>query len=213
MQPSAMPKSGGASGSQSAGSPDTMSFGRPVDPPEVGAFQAGEVTSGRGSSGRSGSGRYPAGSVRRPSASSGGTPMTTDGSASSRIASSSRAGQLGRHRLRDGADLPAGREGDEPFDRVGEGDRDHVARPMHLRQKVAGKPVGRGFELRSGDALLAAGDRRPVGILLGERGQPPAVGDEGHGDERIARARRQVPGARRRASPALVARGRQISNR
>src|SRR5271154_5136315 len=94
MQPSATPNSGGASGSHSAGSPDTMSFGRPVDPPDVGAFHAGETASGSGPSDRSGSGRYPMGSVRRPPADSCGTPITTEGSASSRIASSSRAGSL-----------------------------------------------------------------------------------------------------------------------
>ena len=40
-----------------------------------------------------GSGRYPAGSVRRPSASSGETPITAEGFASSRIACSSRSGR------------------------------------------------------------------------------------------------------------------------
>ena len=49
-QPSGVDAEGGRrpSGSIEAGSPATISFGRPVDPPEVGAFHAGDVTSGRG---------------------------------------------------------------------------------------------------------------------------------------------------------------------
>src|SRR5438105_15226970 len=38
----------GASGSMSDGSPDTINFGRPVEPPEVGAFHAGDTASGNG---------------------------------------------------------------------------------------------------------------------------------------------------------------------
>ena len=44
------PRVGRASASMVAGSPATISFGRPVEPPDVGAFHAGEVTSGRGAS-------------------------------------------------------------------------------------------------------------------------------------------------------------------
>jgi hypothetical protein len=40
---------GGASRSSIAGSPDTISFGRPVEPPDVGAFHALDTTSGNGS--------------------------------------------------------------------------------------------------------------------------------------------------------------------
>jgi hypothetical protein len=47
-----------ASGSTRPGSPDTMSLGRPVEPPDVGAFQAGETASGSGGAcGGDGSGR------------------------------------------------------------------------------------------------------------------------------------------------------------
>src|SRR4051794_6487725 len=46
MQPVGDPKTPGAASSNSAGSPDTISFGRPVEPPDVGAFQAGEIASG-----------------------------------------------------------------------------------------------------------------------------------------------------------------------
>ncbi len=42
-------KDGGSSSSIVAGAPATISFGRPVEPPEVGAFQAGEIWSGSGS--------------------------------------------------------------------------------------------------------------------------------------------------------------------
>ena len=46
------------SGSTRAGSPDTISFGRPVEPPEVGAFHDGDTTSGNGLAlGGAGSGR------------------------------------------------------------------------------------------------------------------------------------------------------------
>src|ERR1700722_20855696 len=51
-QPSGGPIRRGTSASKDAGSPDTISLGRPVDPPDVGAFHAGDVTSGSGSSGR-----------------------------------------------------------------------------------------------------------------------------------------------------------------
>ena len=48
----------GPSGSTRAGSPDTISFGRPVEPPEVGAFHDGDTTSGNGLAlGGAGSGR------------------------------------------------------------------------------------------------------------------------------------------------------------
>src|SRR5581483_11170749 len=90
MLPPKKPNRGGESRSYSAGSPETISFGLPVEPPDVGAFHAGDVTSTSGSSERSGSGTYPAGMARRPWASSAGTPITTEGSASSRMASSSR---------------------------------------------------------------------------------------------------------------------------
>ena len=77
----------------------------------------------------------------------------------------------GRHRLGDGSDLPARCEGDEPFDRVGESDGDHVAFRCVSPEKVTGEPVCGRFEFRSGDALITAGDRRPVWGLLGERGR------------------------------------------
>ena len=45
-----------ASVSMSDGSPATISFGRPVEPPEVGAFHAGDTASGSGPSARSAGG-------------------------------------------------------------------------------------------------------------------------------------------------------------
>ena len=47
------PSADGGSSSMSDGSPDTISLGRPVDPPEVGAFHAGDTASGSGPSLRS----------------------------------------------------------------------------------------------------------------------------------------------------------------
>src|SRR5579875_1274739 len=69
-----------------------MSFGRPVEPPDVGAFHEGDTTSGKGSSGIEGSGSWPTGRAHRPPASDGSMPITTAGSARSRIADSSRSG-------------------------------------------------------------------------------------------------------------------------
>src|SRR5438552_8728915 len=94
MHPSGEASIAGPSSFHSAGSPDTISLGRPVEPPEVGAFHAGDVTSGNGPSSRPGSGRYPTGSARRPPATCSPTPITAAGSARSRIAWSSRSGSL-----------------------------------------------------------------------------------------------------------------------
>src|SRR3954453_13174167 len=56
-QPSSLIISGdGWSGSINDGSPATISLGRPVDPPDVGAFHAGDTASGSGSSSRSAAG-------------------------------------------------------------------------------------------------------------------------------------------------------------
>jgi hypothetical protein len=80
----------------SAGSPDTISFGRPVLPPEVGAFHAGEIEIGEVA--RIGLGaRKPIGTQQRPSIEPSGTPTTADGFASSMIASNSRWGR--RHEI------------------------------------------------------------------------------------------------------------------
>jgi hypothetical protein len=93
-QPSgSTPSVGRASGSSTAGSPETMSFGRPVEPPEVGAFQAGEVTSGSGPSSMEGWGTWPAGRQSRPGTASGSDPTTSRASASSTIACSSDGGR------------------------------------------------------------------------------------------------------------------------
>ena len=94
--PGAMPNGGVADVSNSAGSPDTISFGKPPDPPDVGAFHAGEIASGRSSSVNSGGGLRPSGrctidSGRRANASSG-VPMTTMEPASSTMSANSRAG-------------------------------------------------------------------------------------------------------------------------
>ena len=48
------------------GSPDTMSFGRPVDPPEVGAFHAVATASGNGRASASAGGRQPTGRLGVP---------------------------------------------------------------------------------------------------------------------------------------------------
>src|SRR3954447_11124950 len=94
-QPSGvMSNGGGPSGSTRAESPETISLGRPVEPPDVGAFHAGDTASSSGPSSMSALGRYPAGMQRRPEKAPSATPMTADGSASSTMAASSRPGSL-----------------------------------------------------------------------------------------------------------------------
>jgi hypothetical protein len=70
----------------------TISLGRPVLPPEVGAFHEPGTTEGSGSSASAASGSNPAGAAGRPGTSDGSTPTTSAGSASSRIARRSAAG-------------------------------------------------------------------------------------------------------------------------
>ena len=71
--------------------PATMIFGRPVLPPDVGAFQLGGTAGGRGSADSVASGVQPAGSHARPVAS---VPTTSDESASSTMAASSAGGSF-----------------------------------------------------------------------------------------------------------------------
>ena len=85
---------GGASVSIIDGSPDTISFGRPVEPPDVGAFQAGDTASGSGPSSRSSGDRYPSGRQIGPSIAPGSTPTATLEPARATISCSSRAGNL-----------------------------------------------------------------------------------------------------------------------
>src|SRR5262247_264746 len=70
----------------------TMSFGRPVLPPDVGALSDAPVTGGRGAAGSDESASKPAATVARPGASEGSTPTTSDGLARSMIALRSTAG-------------------------------------------------------------------------------------------------------------------------
>src|SRR5262249_18544934 len=76
-----------------AGSPARISFGRPVDPPDVGAFHELAAAGGSGSSLRPGSGSRPAAQVTRPGTRSESTPTTSAESASSTIVASSRPGR------------------------------------------------------------------------------------------------------------------------
>src|SRR5216110_2500623 len=74
------------------GRPDTISFGRPVLPPDVGAFHAGETRSGSGPSSSASSTSVSALTHARPATSPGSARTTSAGSASATIASSSAAG-------------------------------------------------------------------------------------------------------------------------
>ena len=160
-----------------AGSPATISFGRPVEPPEVGAFHDGEVTSGRGASSSEGAARSPAGRQARPGSRSG-----FDADHDLRVGELDDGLQLGvgqpvRHGLRDGADLPRRGGRHEPLDRVRQRDRHHVAEPDATLLQVAGQPVGRRLEPGPRDRVVAAGDQHPVGIRRGQIGEPPRVRD------------------------------------
>ena len=79
--------------SHSAACLATMSLGRPVLPPDVGALNDAPITGGSGSEEVDGSGSNPAGTVGRPGTSVGSTPTTRDGFASSMIALRSAAGR------------------------------------------------------------------------------------------------------------------------
>src|SRR5687768_10823000 len=92
--PSTNPKRFGASGSSSAGSPATMSLGRPVEPPDVGAFQAGDTASGSGPSSSSAGVRYPSGRQVVPASVPGSAPSATFEPARATISASSRAGSF-----------------------------------------------------------------------------------------------------------------------
>ena len=81
-----------SSGSHAAGCVATISFGRPVLPPDVGALNEAAITGGNGSDEIDASGAKPAGIVARPGASPGSTPTTSDGFARSMIARRSAAG-------------------------------------------------------------------------------------------------------------------------
>ena len=75
------------------GSPETISLGRPVEPPDVGAFQAGLTTSGSGSSGGSSAAGWSTTVIAlRPASSPSSTPTITGGSARSTMPASSRSG-------------------------------------------------------------------------------------------------------------------------
>src|SRR5215216_4660577 len=76
----------GWSGSNTPGSPARMSLGRPVDPPDVGAFQDGATRSGSSPSSSAGSGSNPAGITVRPGWAPGSAPTTRAESASSTMA-------------------------------------------------------------------------------------------------------------------------------
>ena len=125
------------------GSPDTMSLGRPVEPPEVGAFHAGEITSGSGSAfGLTTGATNPRRPWPRPGKASASAPSTTRGSANSMMAASSRTGSREDTGWGIAPDLPGGRHGDNPVDRVGQGNRDHVPDVDAIVDQLPGQGVG-----------------------------------------------------------------------
>ena len=81
------------SGSVVPSCPATMTLGRPVLPPDVGAFHAVATRSGSSPSGTSAPGSKPAGTLARPGWSPGSTPITNGGSTRSTMSSRSRFGR------------------------------------------------------------------------------------------------------------------------
>ena len=67
------------------GSPATINLGRPVEPPDVGAFIAGAVTSGSGESSYAEASKFAA-TVLRPGCADCSTPTTNAESANSTMA-------------------------------------------------------------------------------------------------------------------------------
>ncbi len=118
-----MPSSGAASGSIRLGWFARISFGRPVEPPDVIALYGFETASGNGP-------------ASKPSTSSGAS-TTTREPASSMIASSSRFGQARRDRLRNRAQLPARDRRRDERDAVRQRDRHEVVLADALRRQGA----------------------------------------------------------------------------
>ena len=163
-QPSgSTPRVGRASGSSVAGSPDTMSFGRPVEPPEVGRLPRR----------RDGVGqrtvldrrvRHVAG--RQALACRAARPAPRRRRPASRPARRWPAARPAGSRYDTGCGMaPSFQHAaavDEPGDRVRERDRHHVAQADAPALQVARQPVGRRLEGRPRDRLVAAGDQHPV---------------------------------------------------
>ena len=183
--------------SRTAGSPDTISFGRPVLPPDVGAFQAGDAAS-------------------RSSMSGSATSIADRPSAGSRSAGTfDRAARRARRRTRR-ANSPARRS--PPARAAGAGPTPAAAprrparsacwatnqsielgsaivtmspcrTPLTARSRASSSAASR--RSGAGDALLATRDGRPIGRGLGVRGEQTVAGDDRH----RVRSVREVRGA------------------
>ena len=176
---SPMPNGPSRSGFAVAGAPDRMILGRPVLPPDVGAFHDAAIgSSGNGSSPSAGSGTI-------------GSMTTSAGSASSMIAARSRSGQPVRDGLRRRAALPRRDRGLVERDPVRQADGDEVVGPDSRGAHVPRQPVRAALELATRDRALAPeravehdlGDRRAIGIALrprAQRGCDRRVPDFGH---------------------------------
>ena len=157
-----------------AGPPATISFGRPVLPPDVGAFHAdGDLHRQRG-----------VGELRVRREPGG------DADPSRRLQSDDQrrigqlhdgleleAGELGAHRRGRGAELPDRDRGLEPLDAVRQADG-HERVVLHAEPGVGpGEPVRVRVELGPGDGPVGVGE----GGGVGRSGGP---GGEGHGERR-----------------------------
>ena len=173
---------GPASRSISAGSPATISLGRPVEPPDVGAFHAGLTTSGSSSSG----GTSAAGWATHRDRLAAGQLAVLEHDDHRWVGQVDDARQLSlgespAHRLGRGADLPAADRGDEPLDRAGQHDRHEVAGPPRPPSRsTVGHPVAPPLELGPGHGEVGARDGGSVRRGLGQLGQAPWVRDGSH---------------------------------
>ena len=152
------------SGSNSAGSASTISLGRPVLPPDAIAWRDGEVRSGSGASEMPARARSPRPRSARRAPPRRGTPTTSAGFASARIAARSFR-QPPRDRLRHRAELPDREARGHELGAVGQRDRDEVALLHAARGVGAREPV----EARSSSANVHAPSPHTSAVRPGER--------------------------------------------
>ena len=133
-----------------AGSP-TISFGRPVEPPDVIAFHGFDTASGNGAS-------------SKPSTASGASHDDARlGELDDRVELA--LGKPRRHGLRRRAELPARDRGRDELDRVRQRDRDAGRRPARpCACERAGGAVRERLELGARHRAVLVGDREMIGI-------------------------------------------------
>ena len=150
-------------GAATPGCPATISFGRPVEPPDVGAFHAGAMRSGRSLSSRSAASSSaidragPADMFRRRADDDG-----RFGEFDERF--QFRMRQPPRHGLRDRAQFPRRVTRFHEFDAVRQRDGEEIALFDAVLFKRAGDAVGVAMEFVPAPALAFAGDGKRIAL-------------------------------------------------